>query len=252
MKVLVLKKGYTALAIITLALILCFSCITVNGKALASVYFGESFKKYPIYNVNMQEKKVAITFDAAWGADKTLGILEILKEFDVKATFFLVGIWVEKYKEETKAIIDSGCEIGSHSYNHPDFTKLTKENMLTELTSTNEILESVTGVKPKLFRPPYGAYNNTLIECLESLNMQGIQWDTDTLDWKGYTPSQVIARVNNKVKGGSIILCHNNADHVLDSTRLILSTLKNKGYEFVTVGELTKDVKSVKIGVGQI
>ena len=82
--------------------------------------------------------------------------------------------------------------------------------------------------------------------------MQGIQWDVDTLDWKGYGPNQVISRVNSKVTNGSIILCHNNAENVIENTRIILTTLKNKGYSFLTVGELVQNVKEVKIGIGKL
>ncbi|MBQ8749768.1 MAG: polysaccharide deacetylase family protein [Clostridia bacterium] len=251
MKVLIFKRKIIG---VVLLLLLCVTslAVSIDGKPFASVYFGDTLKKYPIYSVATEEKKIAISFDAAWGADKTLDILEVLDEFNVKATFFLVGIWIEKYPELTKEIADRGFEIGSHSYNHPDFTKLDKIHMKAELESTNELLEEVTGIRPTLFRPPFGAYNDTLIETLEELNMKGIQWDVDTLDWKGYTPSQVLNRVTSKVGSGSIILCHNNADYVVDSTRLILSTLLNKGYQFVTIGELTKDVKEVKIGVGQL
>ncbi|MGN1227952.1 MAG: polysaccharide deacetylase family protein [Christensenellales bacterium] len=251
MKVLIFKRKILG---VVLLLILCVTIFAVGaeGKSYASVYFGVPVKKYPIYSVATDEKKVAISFDAAWGADKTQDILNVLDEFNVKATFFLVGIWIEKYTDLTKEIANRGFEIGSHSYNHPDFTKLDKIHMKAELESTNELLEEVINKKPTLFRPPFGAYNDTLIETLDEMGMKGIQWDVDTLDWKGYTPSQVLNRVTSKVGCGSIILCHNNADHVVESTRLILTTLINKGYEFVTVGELTKDVKEVKIGVGQL
>ena len=249
MKVFVFKRKVIAIVLIS---IMCALILTINysGNSFASVYFGNTLKRYPIYNVATNEMKIAISFDAAWGADKTLDILNVLDEYGVKATFFLVGIWIEKYPQITKEIANRGFEIGSHSYNHPDFTKLDKVHMKAELESTNELLVEVVGNKPKLFRPPFGAYNDTLIELLDELSMVGIQWNVDTLDWKGYTPSQVINRVTEKICPGSIILCHNNADHVVESTRLILSTLLNKGYQFVTIGELVKNVKEVKIGVG--
>lgn len=251
MKVFIFRRKTLCVIILMVALISLLG-VGFSDKAYASVYFGIAPKKYPIYNVATDVKQVSITFDAAWGADKTNDILDVLDEFNVKATFFLVGIWIEKYTSETKEIFNRGHEIGSHSYNHPDFTKLDKLHMKAELESTNELLEKTIGKKPTLFRAPYGAYNDTLMDCLENLNMKGIQWNIDTLDWKGYTPSQVLNRVSNKICGGSIILCHNNADHVVESTRLILTTLKNKGYEFITVGELVKGVKEIKIGVGQI
>lgn len=249
MRVLFIKRKVICFGFLML-IIASLLMVKFDGNALAQVYFNEGFKLYPVYRVETNQKNVAITFDAAWGADKTEQILEVLKEFDVKATFFLVGMWVEKYEKETIKIHEAGHEIGSHSNTHPDMTKLSATQMDQELKYTNEVIQNVIGDTPKLFRPPYGAYNNTLIERLENFEMRGIQWDVDTLDWKGYTPSQVISRVNQYVQNGSIILCHNNAEHVVENTRLILTTLKNKGYNFVTVGELVKDVKDVKIGVG--
>ena len=250
MKIFICKKSYVFILVV---MILVGSLLTLrfdSAGALAGVYFGESSKLYPIYRVETDEKKVAISFDAAWGADKTEQIMDVLDEFDVKATFFLVGFWMDEYPEMTKKIHERGFEVGSHSYNHPDMTKLSSEQVRQELVSTNEKIQSLIGQTPTLFRPPYGAYDNKLIQQLQDLGMKGIQWDVDTLDWKGYTPSQVIQRVNNNLQNGSIILCHNNADHVVENTRLILSTIINKGYTFVTVGELVKDVKDIKIGVG--
>ena len=250
MKFVVCKKSYV-LVLVLMLLVGSMLAIRFDGTgALAQVYFGNSPKLYPIYKVDTDKKDVAITFDAAWGADKTEQIMDVLDEYNVKATFFLVGFWMDKYPEMTKSIHERGFEIGSHSYNHPDMTKLTNAQINQELTSTNDKIKELTGESPLLFRPPYGAYDNKLIEELNKLNMKGIQWDVDTLDWKGYSPSQVIQRVNNNVGCGSIILCHNNADHVVENTRLILTTLINKGYNFVKVSELVKDVKEVKIGVG--
>lgn len=249
MKFLVCKRKHLLFYFLILAVIFVLG-FNFNGTVYASVFFGENVKKYPIYSVKTEEKKVAITFDAAWGADKTEQILEVLKEFKVDATFFLVGMWCEKYADMTKKISDEGFEIGSHSYNHPDMVKLSKTQKLQELEKTNSIIKNITKKDVKLFRAPFGSYNNELIETLQELSMTGIQWDVDTLDWKGYGPNQVIKRVTNSVKSGSIILCHNNADYVVENTRLILTTLINQGYKFVTVGELVKDVKEVKIGVG--
>ena len=223
MKFLVCKRKHLLFYILVLVVVVSL-CFDYGGSVYASVFFGENVKKYPIYSVKTDEKKVAITFDAAWGADKTEQILEVLKEFKVDAPFFLVGMWCEKYESMTKLINDSGFEIGSHSYNHPDMVKLSKQQKVLELEKTNSIIEKITGKKCSLFRAPFGSYNNELIDSLSELNMTGIQWDVDTLDWKGYGPNEVIKRVTSKVGNGSIILCHNNADYVVENTRLILTT----------------------------
>ncbi len=223
------------LAMIAVVILL---CVAFEGSACANVWFGYSTRLVPIYNVDTEKKQVAITFDAAWGADKTEEIIEVLNEYDVTATFFLVGFWVEEYSEIVKKIDENGFEIGTHSNTHPDMVKLDKSTMKNELEVSISKIKDITGKEVKLFRAPFGSYNNTLIETAGELGLQTIQWDVDTLDWKGISASQVTDRVMKKVKNGSIILMHNNADYVVDSLRLCLDWLKLKGYEVTSVGEL--------------
>lgn len=212
--------------------------ISFNGTIAASVYFGGNLRKVPIYNVKTNEKVVAISFDAAWGADKTEKIMEILKEYNANATFFLVGFWVENYPEITKKIAENGFEIGTHSNTHPDMAKLDANQMKLELETSVKILEDTTGKKVELFRPPYGSYNNTLIETCESLNLTTIQWDVDSLDWKGISAVDITTRILNKVFNGSIILCHNNSDHILDALPMVLDRLQKRGYTIKCIGDI--------------
>ena len=212
--------------------------ISFNGTVAASVYFGGNLRKVPIYNVKTNEKVVAISFDAAWGADKTEKIMEILKEYNANATFFLVGFWVENYSEITKKIAENGFEIGTHSNTHPDMAKLDANQMKLELETSVKILEDTTGKKVELFRPPYGSYNNTLIETCESLNLTTIQWDVDSLDWKGISAVDITTRILNKVFNGSIILCHNNSDHILDALPMVLDRLQKRGYTIKCIGDI--------------
>ena len=156
----------------------------------------------------------------------------------MKATFFLVGFWVDEYPDTVKKIDEAGIEIGTHSNKHPDMVKLSRENIAQELTTSISKIEAITNKKVKLFRPPFGSYNNTLIEESEKLGLKTIQWDVDTLDWKGLSGSEMCKRVTNKVKNGSIILMHNNSDNILDGLRQILDRLKMQGYEVTSVGNL--------------
>lgn len=237
MKFLVIKKRTLALVIVAVLSII-FLSIDFGGGASASVFFGNAPRLVPIYSVDTTEKKVAISFDTAWGADKTLKILEILKEYNVNATFFMVGFWAEDYPDMVKAVSDQGIEIGTHSNTHPDFVKLSESQMELELSTSIETIEDLTGKKIELFRAPYGSYNNTLLNLTDRMGLKTIQWDVDTLDWKGLSGVEICERVMSKVKNGSIILCHNNADHVLDGLPLMLERLKNAGYTVVSVGEL--------------
>lgn len=236
MKFLIFKKKnlkYIFIMVITLILLV----VNFNGNS-AQVYFGIAPRLVPIYSVDTNEKKVAITFDSAWGADKTLKIIDILKEYDVKATFFLVGFWVEKYPDMVKALYDAGIEIGTHSNTHADFANLNESQMELELTTSMDLIENVTNTRPTLFRAPYGSYNNTVINTATNLGLKTIQWDVDTLDWKGLSGMEICNRVLNNVKEGSIILCHNNSDHILEALPLVLERLKLKGYTVTSVGDL--------------
>ncbi len=223
------------LAVVSLAALIAINFCGIN---YASVYFGYSERLVPVYSVDTEEKQVAISFDAAWGADKTEGILEILEEYDVGATFFLVGFWVDDYPEMAKKIANSKCEIGTHSNKHPDMAKLDAKSIQTELVTSIEKIQEVTGREVKLFRPPFGSYNNTLITQAQKQNLITIQWDVDTLDWKGLSGQEMLQRVEKKVKNGSIILMHNNSDNILEGLKLILEKLKNDGYKVTSVGDL--------------
>ena len=157
--------------------------VNLGGNVAASVYFNNALRKVPIYYVNTQNQQVAISFDAAWGADKTEKIMSICKEYNVNATFFLVGFWVEDYPEIAKKIAKNGFEIGTHSNTHPDMAKISAEKQKLELETSLNIIKKTTGVDAKLFRPPFGAYNDSLISTAESLGLTTIQWDVDSLDW---------------------------------------------------------------------
>lgn len=237
MKFVVLKKNVLKYVFVVALVCVCLA-INVVGSPLSVVYFNQTPRLVPIYNVETDEKQVAITFDSAWGADKTQGILDLLKEYNVNATFFLVGFWVDKYPDMVKAIDEQGVEIGTHSNTHPDFVKLSAEQMEMELTASIEKITSITGKKVELFRAPYGSYNNTMLNIAKDLGLTTIQWDVDTLDWKGLTGTQILDRVMSKVQNGSIILCHNNSDNILEALRLVLDRLTTAGYKITSVGDL--------------
>ncbi len=207
-----------------------------NGQEFDSV-FGEG-RKLPIYSVSTDDKKIAISFDCAWGNEHTKPILDILDQYDVKTTFFMVKFWAEKFPEDVSEIYRRGHEIGNHSSTHPNMSSLSIEDMVKELKGAEEVIEKITGTKPTVFRPPFGAYSNRLIETCEANGYYVIQWDVDSLDWKEITSEQIVDRVTRNVKPGSIVLFHNNAEHVEDYLPNILDKLKTEGYQIVPVGQL--------------
>ena len=197
-----------------------------------------STRSLPIYSVETDEKKVAISFDCAWGVDHTDKLLDYMQKNDVRCTFFAVQFWVEKYPEYVTKIVEAGHEIGTHSRTHPYMSKLSKAQIQDELFTSAQAIEKITGKKVTLFRPPYGDYNDTLINTCNEMGLYPIQWDVDSLDWKNLSAQEIALRIVNGTKNGSIILCHNNGLHTAEALPMIFSTLKNKGFTFVPISEL--------------
>lgn len=191
--VIITKKQITALC----ALVLAVAAAAVGSLTI----FAGNDRKLPIYCVETEKKQIAISFDAAWGNDDTQQLIDILAEYDVPATFFVVGAWVDKYPESVKALCDAGHQIQNHSNTHPYMSRLSAEQICNELECCNDKIEAITGVRPTLLRPPYGDYNNCLIESTESLGMYTIQWSVDSLDWKDTaTAESICQRVTGKVE----------------------------------------------------
>lgn len=227
------------LNILLVTLVVCVSLIyNYMGYGQLLNVFRNNSRELPIYCVDTSEKKVAISFDAAWGANYTEDLLKILKQYDVKTTFFLVGFWVDKYPEMVKRIDEEGHEIGNHSSKHPHMSQLSKEQIRKELENTSEKIEAMTNKKVTVFRPPFGDYNNRLIETSRELGLQVIQWDVDSLDYKDYGTDAIVKRVLSKVKSGSIVLFHNNATYTKDALPIIIENLQKEGYRIVPVSEL--------------
>lgn len=218
------------------ALVTCVG-IFVSRETVAEVF--EQKRDIPIYCVECNQKKASITFDCAWEAADIPDIINTLKENKVKATFFLVGHWAEKYPEEVKLISDNGHDVANHSYAHLRMGSIDSNRIRTEIAKCDEVLKKITGKKPDLFRAPYGDYNNNVVRIARELNEYTIQWDVDSLDWKpGITPEQIQSRVLKKVNNGSIILFHNDTPHTAKLLTSIIEALKNKGFELVPVSEL--------------
>ncbi|MDR2266271.1 MAG: polysaccharide deacetylase family protein [Christensenellaceae bacterium] len=234
--ILVLKKKTVAIVASITAITIIAIAITIGlTNAMAIII---SNKKLPIYYVESVDKKVALTFDAAWGADNTRPIMDILEKNGYKGNFFLTGFWVEKYPELVKEIHERGHLIANHSANHLHMNDLSNENMLLEMASVSDAISQIIGYRPKYFRAPYGEYNDAVITTAETAGMLSVQWNVDTLDWKGTAASRITDTVQSKAIDGSIILCHNEAEHIVEALPLIIVTLQNKGLTPVKLDQL--------------
>ncbi len=204
----------------------------------AEEVFWSGERSLPIYAVEREDNKIAISFDCAWGVEHTDAILENLKKAKVRATFFTVQFWAEKYPEYLKKIDEEGHEVGTHSATHSYMSRQSETEIRGELETSSAAITAVTGKPVTLFRPPYGDYDNLLIDTANAMGLYPIQWDVDSLDWKDLSASDIAARIVERVKSGSIILCHNNGLHTAEALPVIFDTLHARGFEFVPIGEL--------------
>lgn len=222
-------------------------CLTV--VLVGTFFFGEDTvpasalvqsRRLPIYCVQTEAPKVSLSFDAAWGNEDTNDLLSILAKHNIKTTFFMTGGWVESYPEDVKAISDAGHDLGNHSENHKQMSQLSAEECKDEIQKVHDKVKELTGKDMFLFRPPYGDYNDTLIEAANGLGYHVIQWDVDSLDWKDYGADAIVSKVvdHPHLGNGSIILMHNGATYTKDALEQVITGLTDKGYEIVPISEL--------------
>ncbi len=235
MKIFVIKRKSILFCIMVFAVVLSLIFIGRNDALMAS----KTQRDLPIYCVDKGDEKIAsLSFDAAWGNEDTQQLIDILEKYQVKATFFVVGSWVDKFPESVKALSDAGHEVMNHSNTHPHMPQLSNEKMKEEIESCNDKIEKVTGKRPNLHRVPYGDYNNNVVQAVRECGCYTIQWDVDSLDWKDLSASEITSRVTKRVKPGSIVLFHNAALHTPEALPQILEKLQGDGYKFVPISEL--------------
>ena len=205
---------------------------------LTCVDIAASNDELPIYRVRTDEKKIALTFDVAWGNSDTEQIINILNENNVKATFFITGEWVSKYPEDVKRYFESGHEIGNHSDSHPYPAKITINELINDATECKNKIEAIIGTAPTLYRAPYGDYNDTVVATVNGMGYKMIQWDCDSLDWKDISAEEINRRIINNVSNGSILLFHTDKENTHSALTDLIPYLQGEGYKFVTVSEL--------------
>lgn len=230
----ILKKKIV-FVVIMLTIAICVSML-VNRRNTG--VFINTNRKLPIYSVDTQEKKVAITFDVSLGNDNMDEILDTLDKYDIKATFFLVGEWIDSHSDEVKELYKRGHEIGNHSDKHPDMTKLSKDEIIEDININDAKIRNLIGTSTKLFRCPSGSYNNSVIQTVENAGWYCIQWDADSIDWKDQGMELEYNRIMKNVKPGSILLFHTTAKYTPQNLPRIIENLKKEGYKFVKVGDL--------------
>ena len=237
MKILFLRHKYVTL----LAGAALSAAVFAAAAMPAAVSASTTERQLPIYCVNRDQKVCAISFDAAWGDASTQSLVDILNQYNVKATFFVIGNWAEQYPEDVKMLKENGMEIMNHSSAHGHMNQMSSEEIIADIQKCNDQIEALTGERPTLFRAPYGEYDDHVIAAVRSIGMEPIQWDVDSLDWKEISAGEIYERVTSRVKPGSIILFHNAGLNTPEALPDILEYLIGEGYEVVPVSEILLD-----------
>ena len=239
MKVFVLKRNnliiYSLIALLAIGLIAYNLAFDRSDKPVSAA---NTTEELPIYCVDTQEKKIAITFDCAWEDTDTDEIIAVLQKYNAKATFFAVGEWLTRCEASAKKFADAGHEIMNHSDAHDYPTKLSKEELLTDLAACGQKIEAITGKAPRLYRAPYGDYNATVVQCAREAGYQTVQWSVDSLDWKDLSVEEIYQRTTKNIKPGDILLFHTGKKNTPAALDMALNKLEGEGYSFVLASEL--------------
>lgn len=209
--------------------------LTVNGEEKYDRVYWRSDER---------NKKIALTFDDGPHPRFTRQILDILSEYGIKATFFVIGVNAKNYPESLKIIKDSGCEIGNHTYSHKRMEGMSEDEIRMELEKCESAIFEISGVRPKVFRPPQGFVPDELLPITAEKGYRVALWSIDTLDWSLNPSEKIYSTVVGSVKGGDIILMHDyvsGGNTTCDALRMIIPSLLEKGYTFVTLSELLED-----------
>ena len=233
--------------------------VAVWALALGAVLFfsltrtaDASAKRLPVYSVETEERVVALTFNCAWDETGLDELLAILKEYDARCTFFVVGEFADRCPEAVRKIYNAGHEIGNHSMAHKDPVKMDYAALLSDINACNELLFSLTGQPITLYRAPSGSYDDDTVAAAQALGMTAIQWDADSVDWKDKTPEEIVQRMLKKIGPGSIALFHAGKENTVAALPRILKTLQSEGYTFCTVTDLLPEGETYPDGTGRV
>jgi peptidoglycan/xylan/chitin deacetylase (PgdA/CDA1 family) len=238
----ILIRKRTLVAALAAAFALAVLGVGVGVTDSAQVYLNSVTRKTPIFSVDTTEQIVSLTFDAAPGTNAAdiEGIIGVLNKFDVKATFFLVGLWADQNEQTVLALDAAGMELGSHSNTHPRMIRLTNAQVALEIEAGIAAITDITKKPVELFRMPFGEYSDKLLTAVEARNLKAIQWDVDTSARTERNSAEISTYVINNSRAGSIILISTENQNSIAALPMIIEGLRNRGFAFKTVGEAIK------------
>ncbi len=226
--------------IILLLIIATIFGLGVGGGVAVSVFRAGGGRNLPIYSVEREDNKISLTFNCAWGDEDIDAILDALSKKGVLATFFIVGEWAQKYPDAVKKIYTAGHEIGMHSYDHKDYTKMSEKEILYDLKKCEEAIKNITGEPVTLVRAPSGAYNDSVTAAVEACGKVLIQWSRDSIDYKATSAQEIYTKAVEKTASGDIILMHTGTKHTAEALPRVLDSLCSR-FTQVKVSELMHD-----------
>lgn len=226
-----LRTVIIVLAVLTVAAMIVMA-VAKGSKVVAAD------KKVPIYAVSRADNHIAVTFDCAWGNSNTDLLLSLLKDANATATFFVTGEFCDKYPEDVRKMYQAGHEIGNHSDLHPHIEGININDLIEDTRECSRKIKMITGEEPKIYRAPYGEYDDNTVSTIEGMGMKMIQWSVDSIDWQEPNADTIIERVVSKTESGSILLFHNDLENTAQALPDVLTKLKQKGFTFVKVSDL--------------
>lgn len=226
-----LRTVIIVLAVLTVAAMIVMA-VAKGSKVVAAD------KKVPIYAISRADNHIAVTFDCAWGNSNTDLLLSLLKDANATATFFVTGEFCDKYPEDVRKMYQAGHEIGNHSDLHPHIEGININDLIEDTRECSRKIKMITGEEPKIYRAPYGEYDDNTVSTIEGMGMKMIQWSVDSIDWQEPNADTIIERVVSKTESGSILLFHNDLENTAQALPDVLTKLKQKGFTFVKVSDL--------------
>ena len=222
-------------------ILLCFFLGLIVGMAANELVVPvNTAPERPYYHGVRGRNQIALTINVDWGEEFIPGMLKIMEERDVRATFFVTGQWAMKNKEMLKLMADKGHEIGNHGYSHQHPAKLSRDGLIELIKKNEEVIYQITKQRTRLFAPPYGEVDERIAGIVSSIGYKTIMWSADTIDWQRPAPEIIVQRAVNKIDDGGIILMH-PTEPSLAALNDIIDILTKRGYRFVTVSELIQE-----------
>jgi len=236
-----LNLSFQIVALTTLVILFSFSLYACNKDQANETAKMEEADNIVIKHGSREKKLVALTFDDGPHPKETDQVLDVLKKYDVKGTFFIAGKHAQWYKEPLIRASKEGHEIGNHTFNHYDISTLNSRQLEEEIMKCEEAIKSVTGKKTKLFRPPFGSYRkNNLVDIAGKNGYKIVLWTGfDAKDWKNPSAEKIADTIYKNVKNGDIILLHDyGTDNTVEALNILIPKMKKEGYKFTTVSDL--------------